>query len=75
MLHQHIYDQDGKQLCCNQEEKINKVVDSRLKHGCSSCSTDQYDHNYTGDDGDDHSGGGQSTFSLFFPSIISFVLL
>lgn len=34
MTHHHIYDKDGKQLCCTQEEKINKVADAHLKHEC-----------------------------------------
>ncbi len=27
MEHKHIYDKDGKQLCCTQEEKINQLAE------------------------------------------------
>jgi Zn2+/Cd2+-exporting ATPase len=81
MEHKHIYDKDGKQLCCTQEEKINLIVNKQLKKehkevGC--CATD--DHNehkdeHSDDDGHNHSVGNQSTFQMFLPAIISLVLL
>lgn len=73
MTHHHIYDKDGKQLCCTQEEKINKLADAHMKDEWSCCSTDENSH--WDDDGHDHSGGNQSTFFMFLPSIISFFLL
>lgn len=80
MEHKHIYDKDGKQICCTQEEKINKVAETSLKksekkEGC--CATDEHsDHDEENDEGHDHSGGEkQSTFQLFLTAIISFSLL
>ncbi len=76
MQHQHIYDKDGKQLCCTLEEKIytNAGAKSLLKNGHSE--HDGHDHDEHGDDdGHDHSSGSESTFKMFLPAIISFVLL
>ena len=91
MEHKHIFDKDGKQICCTQEEKINKIADKSLKMKAkkdSCCATDEHDnhkdehsdhegHDHEEEDEDhDHSGGeNQSTFQLFLPAIISFVLL
>lgn len=79
MQHKHIYDANGKQLCCKQEEKINAVANKQLKKehkevGC--CATEKPKHNeHSVDDGHDHSTGNDSTFKMFLPSIISLVLL
>ena len=60
MEHQHIYDKQGKQICCSLEEKINQKT---VHHS----DDDGHDH--------DHSSEGKSTFQMFLPAIISFVLL
>ena len=60
MKHQHIYDKQGKQICCSLEEKINQ----RTEHHSDD---DGHDH--------DHSSEEKSTFQMFLPAIISFVLL
>ena len=60
MKHQHKYDAQGKQLCCTLEEKINKKPDNHS-------DDDVHDHN--------HSNEEKSTFQMFLPAIISFVLL
>lgn len=79
MEHTHIYDAQGKQLCCTQEEKINLIANKQLKKehkevGC--CTTDEPKHNeHSDDDGHDHSNGSDSTFRMFLPAIISLVLL
>ena len=76
MQHQHIYDKDGKQLCCTLEEKIytNAGAKSLLKDG--HLEHDGHDHDEHGDDdGHDHSSGSESTLKMFLPAIISFVLL
>ena len=73
--HQHIYDKDGKQLCCTQEEKIYAMADalSQLHHHEGHTHKD---HNHDGHDHDhDHGGQSESTIRLFLPAIISFVLL
>lgn len=60
MKHQHKYDAQGKQLCCTREEKINKRADNHS-------DDDVHDHNHSNED--------KSTFQMFVPAIISFVLL
>lgn len=52
MTHHHIYDKDGKQLCCTQEQKINQLAD---KHLCkvkkdSSCSCDDHEIEHSDDE-------------------------
>jgi len=84
MKHQHKYDATGKQLCCTQEEKIKFVADKQLKKehkevGC--CVTDETvlkqvkSEQHTEEDGHDHSSGNESTLKMFFPAIISLILL
>jgi Cd2+/Zn2+-exporting ATPase len=74
MKHQHIYDAQGKQICCVQEEKIYAKAGAKelLKTGHSD--DDGHDE-HPDDDGHDHSGGSDSTFQMFLPSIISLALL
>jgi Cd2+/Zn2+-exporting ATPase len=60
MEHQHIYDKQGKQICCSLEEKINQSTEHHS-------DDDGHDH--------DHSSEEKSTFQMFLPAIISFVLL
>lgn len=60
MKHQHIYDKQGKQICCSLEEKINQKTEYHS-------DDDGHDH--------DHSSEEKSTFQMFLPAIISFVLL
>lgn len=73
MEHKHIYDAQGKQLCCTQTEKIyNQAGAQRLIQGAPA--QDQA-HSHSEDDGHDHSVAEGSTLKLFMPAIISFVLL
>jgi Zn2+/Cd2+-exporting ATPase len=60
MEHQHKYDAKGNQLCCTLEEKINKKTEHHS-------DDDGHDH--------EHSNEERSTFQMFLPAIISFVLL
>lgn len=73
MAHQHIYDKNGKQLCCTQEEKIynNAGAAELLKDGHS----ENDGHHHGEDDGHDHSGSNQTTLQMFLPAIFSLVLL
>ena len=76
MEHQHIYDKDGKRLCCTLEERIytNAGAKELLKEGHSE--HDGPDHEEHGDnDGHDHSGSNQTVFQMFLSPIISLVLL
>jgi Cd2+/Zn2+-exporting ATPase len=75
MEHKHKYDAQGKQLCCTpQEEKINTDADAKMlleKHH----DDDGHNHEHTDDDGHNHGSTDKSTFQMFLPAIISFVLL
>jgi Zn2+/Cd2+-exporting ATPase len=80
--HVHIYDAQGKQLCCTQEEKIytNAGAKELLKSGHSE--HDGHDHSHDAEheehsdaDGHDHSGGSDSLLQMFLMPIISLVLL
>jgi Zn2+/Cd2+-exporting ATPase len=75
MEHQHKYDAQGKQICCTQTEKIYTNAGAKeLIRGHSH--DDGHNHDEHGDDdGHDHSGGSDSAFKMFLPSIISLVLL
>lgn len=76
MTHQHIYDKDGKQLCCTLEEKVyTKAGAKDLLKGHHEGDGHDHAEEHGDDDGHDHSGGGESNFKLFLPSIASFVLL
>ena len=70
--HKHKFDANGKQLCCTLEEKINSKTDKQ-----SGCCTVDYKSEHSDDDGHDHdhSDRNESTFKMFLPAIISFVLL
>jgi Cd2+/Zn2+-exporting ATPase len=84
MEHKHIYDKNGKRICCNQEEKIYHKADATdiLKTGHAKNDGhnhdehEVHDHDEEEDEDHDHSGGeNQTTFQLFLPAIISFSLL
>jgi Cd2+/Zn2+-exporting ATPase len=60
MEHQHKYDAKGNQLCCTLEEKISKKTEHHS-------DDDGHDH--------EHSSEEKSTFQMFLPAIISFILL
>jgi Cd2+/Zn2+-exporting ATPase len=63
MQHQHIYDADGKQICCTQEEKINACTTTPIKNSptasaCCGCGdneqnsqshSDEHEHNHSTD--------------------------
>ncbi len=79
MQHKHIYDAEGKQLCCTQEEKINSIANKQLKKehkevGC--CATDEPNKSeHSDEDGHDHSKGNDSVVKMFLPAMISLCLL
>ena len=81
MEHEHIYDKDDKQICCTQEEKINKIADVAIKkehqEAVDSAIDDHDNHEdeHSDDDGHNHSSGEQTIFQMFSPPIVSFVLL
>lgn len=84
MEHKHIYDKNGKRICCNQEERIYHKADAtdilEIEHAKNDVHQhDEHeanDHDEQEDENHDHSGGeNQSTFQQFLPAIISFSLL
>ena len=81
MEHEHIYDKDGNQICCTQEEKINKIADVAIKKGHQEAGDsaiddhDNHEDEHSNDDGHNHSSGEQTIFQMFSPPIVSFVLL
>lgn len=77
MKHQHLYDTEGKQLCCTEEQKMDECADALIKNktkASSCCTTDNHDE-HSDDDGHDHSSGSDSTFEMFLFPAISFVAL
>lgn len=76
MAHQHIYDKNGKQLCCTQEEKIYVRANAKeLLPGHHAGDGHNHGHEHSDDDGHDHSGSTERPFRLFLPAIISLILL
>ncbi len=75
MEHKHTYDEQGKQLCCTQTEKIyNNAGAGDLIQNHSD--NDGHNHDEHGhDDGHEHSSSNDSSFKMFLPSILSLVLL
>jgi len=87
--HKHIYDAQGKQLCCTREERIYEKADAvdifsgkrvgvkelnkEHNHSHEHSEGDGHDHHHNHDH--DHSGSEQSIFQMFLPALISFVLL
>ena len=71
MEHQHKYDEQGRQLCCNQTEKIYRQADELLN------KEKEHGHDHGDDDGHnhDHSNMEGSIVKLFLPAIFSFILL
>lgn len=75
MKHKHIYDAQGRQLCCTpQEEKIYTDANARKLLEEKPHAGD-HNHEHSDDDGHDHGHTNKTTFQLFLPSCISFVLL
>lgn len=74
-IHKHIYDAQGKQLCCTQTEKIYTNAGAKelvSKHK----ESDEHNHDeHSDNDGHDHSSANESIIKMFLPSIISLVIL
>jgi Cd2+/Zn2+-exporting ATPase len=72
MEHKHIYDAEGRQLCCTQTEKVyvnagaKELLNGHHKH-------DGHDHDHDHDH--DHALAGGDQWKLFTPPVISLVLL
>jgi Cd2+/Zn2+-exporting ATPase len=68
MTHKHVI--DDEQSCCALEEKKANKADQ--DSGCCSSHSESENHN---EQDHDHSNGDESTFRMFLPSIISFIVL
>lgn len=89
MEHKHIFDAEGNQLCCTQQEKIyanagaedllNQRHDKKDGHYHGINNKAELDHDTIADhadaDGHDHTGGNERTFKMFYLPIISFAFL
>ncbi|HCX99641.1 MAG TPA: hypothetical protein DG754_05820 [Bacteroidales bacterium] len=84
MKHKHIYDNNGKQLCCTQEERINLIADLQLNNkqeeeGCCTIPEPIFGRinngGYSHENPHNQPGANSITLRIFFPAIISFVLL
>ena len=58
--HTHIYDKNGKQICCSLEEKIDSKSPPPLVNS---------------NDGNNHSHDNEGNWKVYLPAIISFILL
>ncbi len=77
-VHKHIYDKDGKQLCCTQEEVIYTNAGAKnLLVGHTKTHIHHHESGHNHDDDHDHSHGNEQTslFKQYLPAIISIVLL
>jgi len=71
MEHKHIYDKDGKQICCTQEEKIYANAGAKEIIDDACCSVDKKDNTIK----HDTEISKNSIFRMFLPAILSLVLL
>ncbi|HEY6528707.1 MAG TPA: heavy metal translocating P-type ATPase [Cellvibrionaceae bacterium] len=77
MKHQHVYDKDGKQLCCTEEEKINNFADAPIKTRptpSTCCATHDHDEHADHDD-HDHAQSSGTIFNMLLMPAISFAAL
>ncbi len=74
MIHKHIYDEQGNQLCCTQTDKVytNAGAGALLRGDIQNRGGGHEQH--SDDDGHDHNAGG-SSLKMFLPSVLSLVLL
>lgn len=72
MAHQHIYNAQGKQLCCTQKEKIYTKANAQhlLKESHHKEDEHNHDHNHEA-----HIDENVATWRLYLPAISSFFML
>lgn len=77
MEHKHIYDAAGTQLCCLREEKILTQAGATELVGKTipQPKAQHHEHHHAHDHSHDHAHAHESTPQLFFPAILSGVLL
>jgi len=62
-MHKHIYDSDGLQICCTQEEKINRAAN--LKSAERTENSGEHDHNHNHED-----GGGLVNLNVYISAFL-----
>jgi Cd2+/Zn2+-exporting ATPase len=78
MAHQHIYDSEGKQLCCTQEEKINQLADEQIKSSKQTVGCCDHDEHGQAEAVQKEKGSSNllsPVLKMFLPSLISLTLL
>ncbi len=76
MEHKHIYDAEGRQLCCTQEQKIYTQAGAEdLIKEPEQKSAHDHSHHHDDGHGHDHSHEGGSNLRLFLPGVVSLLLL
>ncbi|MCO5231932.1 MAG: cadmium-translocating P-type ATPase [Chitinophagales bacterium] len=70
MAHQHLYDSNGKQMCCLREEKILAQAEAHNHKLQQHNHSHHHDHDHS-----HHHDEDGSVVRLFFPAIVSFVVL
>ncbi len=73
MKHQHQYNKEGKQLCCNLEEKI--YTKAGAKALLVKRSDNEDSHDYKDEHTHSHNDENQNTLIMFLPSVVSLVFL
>ena len=78
MAHQHIYDSEGKQLCCTQEEKINQLADEQIKNSKQTVGCCDHDEHGQAEAVQKEKGSSNllsPVLKMFLSSLISLALL
>lgn len=79
MAHQHIYDVQGKQLCCTQEEKIIQIADEQIIKSVekekSCCENEEHETETKFKKEHQKTIVNYLVLKMFLPSVISFLLL
>ncbi len=75
MAHQHIYDKNGKQICCTQQEKIYVKAGAKKLLAEGHSKDDGHDHEHEEGDGHDHDHGSGGGFKSYIPALISLTML
>lgn len=70
MAHQHIYNSQGKQLCCTQEEKIYSIANAEYLLKEKTIEHEKHEHNH-----DEHEHIKLSIWQQYLPAILSFLML
>src|SRR5690606_40965336 len=75
MEHKHKYDAHGNKICCTQTEKVYTKAGAKELVKEEHHKNEGHNHGHNDDDGHDHNNASGSPFKMFFPSILSLLLL